>query len=83
MKVRMDMDKLKLISVLVLAAFIIIVSLQNTADVSTRILFFTVTMPRFVLLLITAVFGFIIGVLFSLHFLDKPDRKRLEEKPPY
>jgi uncharacterized integral membrane protein len=82
LKSRLDMNRLKLIIILILAAFIIVVSLQNTADVSVRILFFTVTMPRFVLLLSTAFFGFIIGVLFSLHFLGKPDRNRREEKTP-
>jgi uncharacterized integral membrane protein len=64
-------DKLKLIGFLFLAGFIIIVSMQNRADVSVRILFLSVTMPRFLLLLTTALFGFITGVLFSLHFLGK------------
>ena len=56
----------KMIGILVLALFIGIVVLQNTERVQTHILFFTITMPRAVLLFLTALIGFIIGVLSSL-----------------
>ncbi len=41
----------------------VIVILQNTESVSTRLLFATVTMPRSVLLLVTLLIGFAGGAL--------------------
>ena len=60
------MKRAKMIGILVLAAFIGIVLLQNTESVQTKILFFSFTLPRAVLLFFTALTGFIIGVLSSL-----------------
>ncbi|MGD9106786.1 MAG: LapA family protein [Desulfobacterales bacterium] len=60
------MKRAKMIGILVLALFIGIVVLQNTERVQTNILFLTITMPRAVLLFLTALIGFIIGVLSSL-----------------
>jgi uncharacterized integral membrane protein len=60
------MRRAKMIGILVLALFIGIVVLQNTERVQTHIIFFTITMPRAVLLFLTALIGFIIGVLSSL-----------------
>ena len=60
------MNRAKMIGILVLALFIGIVVLQNTERVQTHILFLTITMPRAVLLFLTALMGFIIGVLSSL-----------------
>ena len=55
-----------MIGILVLALSVAIVVLQNTESVQTKILFFSFTMPRAVLLFFTALTGFIIGVLSSL-----------------
>lgn len=60
------MKRAKMIGILVLALSVGIVVLQNTESVQTKILFFTFTMPRAVLLFLTALIGFIIGVLSSL-----------------
>lgn len=60
------MSKAKLISVAVLAVLAVVIVLQNTDAVSTRLLFFTVTMPRAFLLLITGLLGFAAGVLVAL-----------------
>ena len=59
------MKRIKKIGILVLALFIGIVVLQNTESVQTKILFLTITMPRAVLLFLTALIGFIIGILSS------------------
>ncbi len=68
------MKRAKMIGILVLALFIGIVLLQNTESVQTKILFFSFTMPRAVLLFLTALIGFIIGVLSSLRVgRTKPD----------
>lgn len=69
------MKKLRLIVTLVLAVLVVIVVLQNTEAVETHLLFATVTMPRAVLLLITALIGFSLGILTSLVWL------RTQEKP--
>ena len=71
------MARIKLVAILVLAVLAVIVVLQNTQAVETRLLFATVTMPRAVLLLVAAVIGFALGVLSSLAVLKrkapKPD----------
>ena len=57
---------------LAIALFVIcmVIVLQNTEPVSTRILFITITMPRAVLLLGTTCIGFTLGVLLSF-FMQK------------
>lgn len=58
--------KPKLIIAIVLALLALVVILQNTQTVDTRILFFTVSMPRALLLLCTALLGFGIGLTVSM-----------------
>ena len=60
------MKRAKMIGILILALSVGIIVLQNTESVQTKILFFTFTMPRAVLLFLTALIGFIMGVLSSL-----------------
>jgi uncharacterized integral membrane protein len=60
------MKRAKMIGILVLALSVLIVILQNTESVQTNILFFSFTMPRAVLLFLTALIGFIIGLLSAL-----------------
>jgi len=60
------MDKAKLIIAAIVAAILIILILQNSEDVEIRILFATIIMPRAVLIVITALFGFVIGVLMAM-----------------
>lgn len=57
------MNKLKLVALSVLALLVVIVVLQNTQTVETKLLFFTITMPRAVLLFGAMLTGFAIGVL--------------------
>jgi uncharacterized integral membrane protein len=75
------MDKAKLIIAAVVAAILIILILQNSEDVEIRILFATVIMPRAVLIVITALFGFVIGVLMAMVYSRK-DRSKNPGKPP-
>jgi uncharacterized integral membrane protein len=65
------MKKVTLIIILIVAVLGIIVVLQNTQAVDTRILFITVTMPRAVLLFVATMFGFAVGVLVSIALLRK------------
>jgi len=66
------MSRWKLVAVAIVAILAIIVVLQNTQAVETKLLFLTVTMPRAVLLFVTLVIGFAIGVLAA----EKITRRR-------
>lgn len=60
------MDKTKLIIALLIAIVTVIVVLQNTEAVQTRLLFITVTMPRVLMLFLMLVIGFILGIITAL-----------------
>ncbi len=62
------MKNIKIIGVVVLLALIVIIVLQNTESVETKILFMTITMPRAILLMATGVIGFLIGLIASIRF---------------
>lgn len=52
---------------------VLIVVLQNTQSVETKILFVSFSMPRALLLAITLVVGIIAGLLMGSRFSRKPD----------
>lgn len=68
------MKKAKIIGALVVAVLVLIVVLQNTQPVETKILFATVSMPRALLLFITLLVGFLLGFGFN-SYLTHTDRK--------
>lgn len=70
------MSRVRLFSALALVALIVIVALQNTEPVQTRILFTTVAMPRAVLIFISGAVGFGVGLLVSLFRGQKAARAR-------
>lgn len=57
------MEKLRLIGALIGLVLLIIVILQNTEDVDTRILFVTISMPRALLIFISALIGAAVGIV--------------------
>jgi uncharacterized integral membrane protein len=59
----MSKNKAKFIIVLVISLLTLILILQNTTAVETKILFMTITMPRALLLLVTFLVGFIAGLI--------------------
>jgi uncharacterized integral membrane protein len=65
-----------------LAALAIVIVLQNTEEVSTRILFFTVTMPRAVLLFVTLLVGFILGMVVATRLDRSAKPKPATPTPP-
>ena len=69
------MTRTKLVITAVLALLVLIVILQNTAAVETKILFVTLTTPRAVLLIGTTLVGFLLGVLvaFRIAKQKKPE----------
>lgn len=57
-----------------LVLLVMFVLLQNSQPVETRILFWSFTLSRWVLLLTTTVIGFALGVLATLIFSKKERR---------
>lgn len=70
------MARAKLILVTVLALALLIVILQNTQAVETKILFLSFTMPRALLLVATALVGFVLGVLVTFRQTRKAPKRR-------
>lgn len=73
------MQKLKIAAIALLALFVLIVVLQNTESVETKILFFSITMPRAALLFGALVVGFIVGV-FTVGKILTRGQKKADEK---
>lgn len=71
------MERFKLISAAILALLGIIIILQNTEPVETKLLFLSITMPRAILLLGTTLIGFSLGVIASFFFRrrEEPQKK--------
>ncbi len=60
------MHRLRVIVIAVIAAVTLVVVLQNMEPAETDFLFFTFTMPRAFLLALTALGGFLVGMLVAL-----------------
>ncbi len=73
------MNKLKLIAIGVLALLVLVVVLQNTQAVETKLLFLTVTLPNAALLFGTLIIGFAIGVLTAGHIVSSAKRRLPDE----
>ena len=71
------MQHAKLITTLVISALILVIILQNTEPVVTRILFFSITMPRAVLLFGTTMLGFALGVMASFIMIKRGQDKKI------
>ncbi len=67
-------DKVKIVGIAIIVLMVVIVVLQNTQAVETKLLFLTVTMPNAALLFGTLIIGFAIGVLTAGHVV--PGAKR-------
>jgi len=65
----------KTIAVLILALLVLIIIMQNTSPVETKILFVSFHLPRALLLFITTLIGFILGLLVRL-------RSKSRKEPP-
>lgn len=60
------MTKLRLYAALVLGGLLCVVIFQNLDSVSTRFLFWTLSLPRAVLLFLSVLAGFVLGLLTAL-----------------
>ena len=70
------MQKLKIAAIALMALLVLVVVLQNTESVETKILFFSVTMPRAALLFGAATVGFITGIFTASKVLAKIKEKQ-------
>ena len=71
------MKKVRFAIIAVLALLVLIVVLQNTEAVETKVLFLSLTMPRAALLFGALVTGFLLGVLATGNLLGQ-----IMSKPP-
>jgi putative membrane protein len=67
-------NKLKIAGIAAIALIVVVVVLQNTQAVDTKLLFLTVTMPNAALLFGTLIIGFAIGVLAAGHIVSSAKR---------
>jgi len=68
------MAKWKLVVIAVVGLLVLIVVLQNTEAVETKVLFVSVAMPRAVLLFGTLLAGFALGVLTAGRIARRPKK---------
>jgi len=68
------MNKLKLAAIATIAFVAVVIVLQNTQAVETKLLFLTVTLPNAATLFGTLVIGFAIGVLTAGHIVSSAKR---------
>jgi uncharacterized integral membrane protein len=70
-----QVNTLKVVAIAALALVTVIVVLQNTQAVETKLLFLTLTMPNAALLFGTLIIGFAIGVLTAGHIVASAKRR--------
>jgi uncharacterized integral membrane protein len=70
------MNRFKLTSIAILTLLGVIIILQNTEPVETRLLFVSITMPRAILLMGTTLIGFALGILVSFFFQRKDQQNK-------
>jgi len=64
-------QRLKIAGVVLLAVCVLIVVLQNTGTVETKILFFSIALPHAALLFGAVMVGFILGVFVAGRMLSR------------
>ena len=69
------MRKIKLVTIIVVSVLTIVILLQNTETVETRILLAKVPMSRALLMMLIFVMGFVVGILVPTYFLRRTDGK--------
>jgi uncharacterized integral membrane protein len=69
------MNKLKIVGIAVIVLIVVVMVLQNTQAVETKLLFLKVTMPNAALLFGTLIIGFAIGVLTAGHIVSRAKQK--------
>ncbi|MFC1783236.1 LapA family protein [Planctomycetota bacterium] len=70
------MGKIRNVIIVLLVVLAVIVILQNTQTVETKLLFVTVTMPRALLLMVTFLVGLAVGFILSGFWFKKPQDQK-------
>ena len=70
------MKKAKVIIMMIVTLLALVIFLQNTETVETKVLFTTITLPRVLLLIITFMTGFIVGLIMAGNVLRKSSRPK-------
>ena len=70
-------NKIKLVALIVVVVLAVIIFLQNTQTVETRILLLRFQMSRALLLILTFLLGLLTGVLVTTNFLRKKKDAKL------
>jgi putative membrane protein len=73
---RSGMKKVKIILIIIISVLALIVFLQNTETVQTKLLFMSVTMPRALLLILTFLMGFVAGLITTSIILRKSGKPK-------
>ena len=68
------MKRAKIIVILVISLLALVVSMQNTEAVETKVLFANIIMPRVLLLILTFITGFIAALITASHVLRRPKK---------
>ena len=76
------MRNLKLIGIAVLSLLALLIILQNTEQIQTKLLFMSIQMPLAFLLFLTALLGFLVGILVSLRTMRKKDHSQSASAGP-
>jgi uncharacterized integral membrane protein len=71
---KVTINKLKIVGIAVVVLIVLVVVLQNTQTVETKLLFLTVTMPNAALMFGTLIIGFAIGVMAAGHIVSVAKR---------
>jgi uncharacterized integral membrane protein len=71
------MKKAKIIIILIISLLALVVFVQNRQTVDTKLLFVTITMPRVLLLIITFIMGFVVGIILAGYMLRQPRKAKL------
>ncbi len=73
------MRKVKLIAIVVVSILTVVILLQNAEPVQARVLLATVQMSQALLMMLTFVLGFVVGILVPTYFLRKTGGKAKPE----
>ena len=72
------MKKAKIAVIIVISILALIIFIQNTEAVETKLLFATVTMSRALLLMLTFIMGFVGGLITASSILRKIDKRKTQ-----
>ena len=76
------MRKVKLIVIVVVSILTLVILLQNTEPVQARVIFVTAQMSLALLMMLTFVLGFVVGILVPTYFLRKTGGKTKQGPGP-